>query len=83
MRKPIIYVVGGIFYYNTASFVCLLHGEVFVPAKGVEALEFLFREVWLCGCHGEGRKGHFSETDLMYCSSVGLEDKGGIQSDLL
>ena len=57
MRKPIIYVVGGIFYYNTASFVCLLHGEVLVPAKGVEALEFLFREVWLCGCHGEGRNG--------------------------
>ena len=33
-----------IFCYDTTSFVCLL-GEVRVAAKGVEALEFLFREV--------------------------------------
>ena len=76
MGKPIVYVVCGIFYYDTLPFVCLLDGEVRVPAKGVEALEFLFGEVRVCGCHGEVL------VRLMYCSSVGLEDKGGIQSDL-
>ena len=81
MRKPIIYVVGGIFYYDTTSFACLLHCEVLVPAKGVEALEFLFREVWLCGWYGEGRKGHFSETDVLLECRIGGY-KGGIQSGL-
>ena len=55
MGKPIVYVVCGIFYYDTTPFVSLLDGEVHVPAKGAEALEFLFREVRLCGWHGEGK----------------------------
>ena len=58
-------MVGGIFCYNTTPFICLLHGEVLVPAKGVEALEFLF------GWHGEGRKGHFSVTDVLLKCRIG------------
>ena len=46
---------------------------------GAEALEFLFREVRVCEWHGEGGKGSES---AVYCSSAGLEDTGGIQSDL-
>ena len=57
MGKPIVYVVCRIFRYDTTPFVCLL-GEVRVAAKGAEALEFLFREVRVCGWHGEGGKWH-------------------------
>ena len=70
----------GIFYYDKIPFVYLLDGEILVPAKGVEALESLFREVGVCGWHGEGRKGCLVR--WRYCSRVGLEDKGGSQSDL-
>ena len=45
MGKLIVYVVCRIFYYDTTPLVCLLDGEVHVPAKGTETLEFLFREV--------------------------------------
>ena len=68
MGKPIIYVVCGIFYYDTTPFVCLLDGEVLVPAKRAEALEFLFREV---GWHREGGKGSFSESDVLLKSRIG------------
>ena len=61
MGKPIAHVVCGIFYDDTSPFVCLLDSEVCVLAKGVEALEFLFREVGICGWHGEDGKGSFSE----------------------
>ena len=43
-------------------------GEVRVPAKGVEALEFLFRQV---GWYGEGGKGSFSESDVLFKSRIG------------
>ena len=59
MEKPVVYVVCDIFYHDTTPFICLLDGEVLVPAKGAEALEFLFREVRVCGWHGEGGKGSF------------------------
>ena len=71
MGKPIVYVVCRIFYYDTTPFVCILDGEVRVPAKGAEALEFLFREVGVCGWHGEGGKGSFSESDVLLKCRIG------------
>ena len=66
MGEAIIYVATGIFYYNTAPFVCPFDGEVLVSAKGPEVLEFLFREVGICGWQWDGGKGRHSESDVLF-----------------
>ena len=50
----------------------LLDGEVLVPAKGAEALDFLFREVRVCGWRRKGRKGSFGESDILLRSRIGV-----------
>ena len=46
----------------------------------MEALEFLFREIGVCGWQGRVERGVFVR--VMYCSSLGLDAKSGVQSDL-
>ena len=76
MEKPIIYVVCGIFYYDTTPFICLLDGKVCVPAKGVETLDFLFRAVGVFGSMAcMGRVEREVLVRVMYCSSVRLKNK--------
>ena len=71
----IIYVVCGIFYYDTTPFVCLLDGKVCVPAKGVETLDFLFRAVRVFGSTASMEREVLVR--VMYCSSVRLENTVG------
>ena len=66
MGEAIIYVATGIFYYNTASLVCLLDGEVLVSAKRPEVLEFLYSEVGVCGWQWDGGEGRHSESDILF-----------------
>ena len=75
MREPIIYVVVRVFYYNTTPFVCLLDGEVLVPVKRVEALEFLLEKFGYVGGMERAERDVFVK--LMYCSSLGLEIRVG------
>ena len=65
MGEAIIYVATCILYYDTAPFVCLLDGEVLVSAKGLEVLEFLFREVGVCGWQWDGGEGRHGESDVL------------------
>ena len=66
---PIVYVVCSVFYYDTTP---LLDGEFCVSAKRAEALEFLFREVRVCGWHGEGGMGCFCETGALLKCRIGV-----------
>ena len=67
------------FYCDTIPFVCLLDGDVHVLLRERRLLSSFLERLGYVG--GMGRVESLI-VRVMYCSSLGLEDKGGVQSNL-